>query len=214
VLVALAIAEVDHWRRLSATLRRLQDTTAQIRVRGAVVLLIGLCALATSLGLEVILGAFIAGALLTVVDRDEAMTHSALRGKLETVGFGVFIPVFFVTSGLRFDAAALADGSTLALVPLFLAALVVVRGVPALLYRSLLPPRRVLAAALMQATSLPFIVASTAIGRELGVVSGANQAALIAAGLVSVVVFPATGSALLAMRARPVAIPEPKGVLP
>ena len=214
MLVALAIAEVDHSRRLRATLRRLQDTTAQIRVRGAFLLLIGLTALATTLGLEVILGAFIAGAVLTVVDRDEAMTHPGLRRKLEAVGFGVFIPVFFVTSGLRFDAAALADASTLVLVPLFLAALVVVRGLPAIVYRSLLPRTRVIAAGLMQATSLPFIVASTAIGRELGVISAANQAALIAAGLVSVVLFPAAGSALLGMRERPAIVPQPKGVMP
>jgi Kef-type K+ transport system membrane component KefB len=213
VLVVLAIAEVDHSRRLRATLRRLQDTTAQIRVRGAFLLLIGLTALAANLGLEVILGAFIAGAVLTVVDRDETMTHPDLRRKLESIGFGVFIPVFFVTSGLRFDANALTDPSTLALVPLFLAALVLVRGLPALLYRSLLPPRRVLAAALMQATSLPFIVAATAIGRELHVVTAANQAALIAAGLVSVVLFPAAGASLLGMRARPSIVPQPKGAM-
>jgi Kef-type K+ transport system membrane component KefB len=209
VLVVLAIAEVDHSRRLRATLRRLQDTTAQIRVRGAFLLLIGLTALAASLGLEVILGAFIAGAVLTMVDRDETMTHPDLREKLDAIGFGVFIPVFFVTSGLRFDANALTDASTLALVPLFLAALMLVRGLPALLYRSLLPPRRVIAAGLMQATSLPFIVAATAIGRELHVVGAANQAALIAAGLVSVVLFPAAGASLLGMRARPAVVPQP-----
>jgi Kef-type K+ transport system membrane component KefB len=213
VLVVLAIAEVDHSRRIRATLRRLQDTTAQIRVRGAFLLLIGLTALAASLGLEVILGAFIAGAVLTLVDRDEAMTHPDLREKLDAIGFGVFIPVFFVTSGLRFDANALTDPSTLALVPLFLAALVVVRGLPALLYGSLLPRREVLAAGLMQATSLPFIVAATAIGRELHVVSAANQAALIAAGLVSVVLFPAAGASLLGMRTRPAIVPQPKGVM-
>jgi Kef-type K+ transport system membrane component KefB len=214
VLVVLAIAEVDHSRRLRATLRRLQDTTAQIRVRGAFLLLIGLTALAASLGLEVILGAFIAGAVLTMVDRDETMTHPDLREKLDAIGFGVFIPVFFVTSGLRFDANALTDASTLALVPLFLAALMLVRGLPALLYRSLLPPRRVIAAGLMQATSLPFIVAATAIGRELHVVGAANQAALIAAGLVSVVLFPAAGASLLGMRARPAIVPQPKGAMP
>jgi Kef-type K+ transport system membrane component KefB len=74
VLVALAIAGIEHSRRLSDVLRRLQDTTAQIRIRGAFVLLIGLVALATELGLEVILGAFIAGAIVSLVDRDRAMT--------------------------------------------------------------------------------------------------------------------------------------------
>jgi Kef-type K+ transport system membrane component KefB len=197
VLVALAIAEVEHSRRIRETIQRLQDTTAQIRVRGAFVLMIGLVALATQLGLEVILGAFIAGAILTLIDRDEMMTHPEFRRKLEAAGFGIFIPVFFVTSGVRYDLNALGSVSTLVHVPIFLAALVLVRGLPALLYRSIVPPGRTLVSALLQATSLPFIVAATAIGTSIGVVSAANAAALIAAGLLSVVLFPATALTLL-----------------
>ena len=118
---------------IRADLLRLQDTTAQIRVRGAVVLLVGFAAIADRLGLETILGAFIAGAVLSLVDRDEQMTHPQFRRKLEAVGFGVFIPVFFVTSGVNFDVDALvASASNVLMVPIFLAALVVVRGVPAL----------------------------------------------------------------------------------
>jgi Kef-type K+ transport system membrane component KefB len=198
VLVALAIAGIEHSHRLSDVLRRLQDTTAQIRIRGAFVLLIGLVALATELGLEVILGAFIAGAIVSLVDRDRAMTHPDFRGKLEAAGFGIFIPVFFVTTGVRYDLDALtADASTLLHVPVFLAALVAVRGLPALLYRPVIPRDRLAVAVLMQATSLPFIVAATAVGLALDVVSPANAAALIAAGLLSVVVFPAVSLSLL-----------------
>jgi Kef-type K+ transport system membrane component KefB len=198
VFVALAIAGIEHSRRLSEVLRRLQDTTAQIRIRGAFVLLIGLVALATELGLEVILGAFIAGAIVSLVDRDRAMTHPDFRGKLEAAGFGIFIPVFFVTTGVRYDLDALtADASTLLHVPVFLAALVAVRGLPALLYRPVIPRDRLAVAVLMQATSLPFIVAATAVGLALDVVSPANAAALIAAGLLSVVVFPAVSLSLL-----------------
>jgi Kef-type K+ transport system membrane component KefB len=197
VLVALAIAEVEHSRRIRETLQRLQDTTAQIRVRGAFVLMIGLVALATQLGLEVILGAVIAGAILTLIDRDEMMSHPDFRRKLEAAGFGVFIPVFFVTSGVRYDLNALGSASTLVHVPIFLAALFLARGVPALLYRSIVPPGRTMVSALLQATSLPFIVAATAIGTSIGVISSANAAALIAAGLLSVVLFPATALTLL-----------------
>ena len=71
------------------------------------VLLVGFAAIAESLGLEAILGAFIAGAILSLLDRDEAMTHPEFRRKLEAVGFGFFIPVFFVTSGVRYDLDAL-----------------------------------------------------------------------------------------------------------
>jgi Kef-type K+ transport system membrane component KefB len=189
--VGLAIAGAERIEPLRATLRRLQDTTAQIRVRGALVLLVGLTALASELGLEIILGAFLAGAVVTLVDMDREMTHPLLRTKLDAIGFGVFIPVFFVTSGVRYDLDALLDSSqALATVPVFLAALLLVRGLPALLYRPLVGTR-VLPAALLQATSLPFIVASTAIGLELGVVDPAGAAALVAAGLLSVVLFPA-----------------------
>jgi len=201
-VVVLGAALAGHWARFSAALLRLQDSTAQIRVRGAFLLLVGFAALAQQLGLEVILGAFIAGMLLTIVDQDRAMTHPDFRRKLEAVGYGVLIPIFFVTSGLRFDLDALAaDASALAKVPLFVAALLVARAVPAVLYRRVLPERSDIAAAgLLQATSLPFIVAATAIGLELGLLSAASAAGLVAAGLLSVLLFPLLALGLLSAR--------------
>ena len=110
----------------------------------------------------------------------------------------MFIPVFFVTSGLQFDLAALlANPSTILRVPLFLAALLLVRGVPALLYRPLVGLRRSIPAGLLQATSLSFIVAATQMGRELGLLTKATGAALIAAGLFSVLTFPVLALTLL-----------------
>jgi Kef-type K+ transport system membrane component KefB len=198
-VVYLAVRGGEHSMRLRDDLLRLQDSTAQIRVRGAVVLLVAFAAVAEALGLEVILGAFAAGALLSLLDRDEMMTHAAFRTKLEAIGFGLFIPVFFITSGLRFDLAALfASGSTIAMVPIFLVVLLVVRGLPAvLLYRSVVTRRQAIVAGLFQATSLPFIVAGTAIGLELGLIDAAGSAALVASGLLSVVIFPALGLGLL-----------------
>ena len=128
--------------RISKALVRLQDTTAQIRVRGAFVLLTAFVVLAEKLGLEAILGAFVAGAVLKLVDTDRAMTHPQFRRKLEAAGFGVFVPFFFVTSGVRFNLDALfASGSTIARVPIFVVALLAARGVPALLYRRTLGER-------------------------------------------------------------------------
>ena len=203
VVVAIALTRTERSMRLSTVLLRLQDTTAQIRVRGAFVLLVAFAAFAERLGLEVILGTFIAGAILALVDRDQMMTHGQFRTKLEAVGFGIFIPIFFVTSGIRFDLAALlAHPSTIVLVPVFLVALLVIRGVPALLYRPLVGGRRTIVAGLLQATSLPFIVAASQIGLELGVLSQATAAALIATGLLSVLVFP-LGALLLLRGAQP-----------
>jgi Kef-type K+ transport system membrane component KefB len=207
--VFFAVKGAERSRRLREDLVRLQDTTAQIRVRASLVLLVGFAALAESLGLEVILGAFIAGAIVSLVDRDRAMTHPEFRRKLEAVGFGFFIPAFFVTSGVRFDLGALtASASNLLMVPVFLAALLLARGVPAIVYRGALGARQTAIAGLMQATSLPFIVAATAIGRELDLIDAAASAAMIGAGLLSVLLFP-LGSLLLLRRERVPADAEP-----
>jgi Kef-type K+ transport system membrane component KefB len=133
-----------------------------------------------------------------LLDKDEAMTHPEFRRKLEAVGFGIFIPVFFVTSGVNYDLdALLSSASNVLMVPIFLAALVAARGLPALLYRRLLDNRHTMIAGLMQATSLPFIVAAVAIGEDLDLVSAAEGAALVGAGLLSVLLFPLIGLGLL-----------------
>ena len=198
IAIGLALAEVEQSSRLSSALVRLQDSSAQIRVRGALVLLIGLVVIAQLFGLEVILGAFFAGAVLKLLDRDEMMTHTGFHTKLQAVGFGVFIPFFFVTSGMQLDVRAfLSGGAALALVPVFLLALLLARGLPAALYRPMVGDRRSLAAGLLQATSLPFIVTATGIGTELGILSPAIGAAMVVAGLLSVVLFPLGALTLL-----------------
>jgi Kef-type K+ transport system membrane component KefB len=186
------------WNRLSDVLARLQDTTAQIRVRGAALLLVSLVAIAERFGLETILGAFIGGVILTLVDRDAALTHPQFRVKLEAIGFGLFIPVFFVASGIKFNLGALlASPSSLLQVPIYLFALLAVRGLPAGLYLSLLGTRRSIAAGLFQATSLSFIVASVQIGMELKVLTEATSAALVASALLSVLIFPLSAGLVL-----------------
>jgi len=208
--IGLAVSGVEHSMRISAALVRLQDTTAQIRVRGAFVLLAAFVVLADKLGLEAILGAFMAGAVLKLVDRDQAMTHPQFRRKLEAAGFGVFVPFFFVASGLKFDLHALfASGSAIARVPIFLVVLLAARGLPALLYRRLVGARRSVAAGLLQATSLGFFVVAGEIGMELGLISRATGAALIAAGLLSVLLFPLGALVLLRDGREPQASPSP-----
>ena len=121
--VGVAVLGVEHLMRISAALERLQDTTAEIRIRAAFLLLVLFAVLADRLGLEAILGAFLAGAIVKLVDRDEAMTHPEFRQKLEAVGYGVFVPVFFVATGVRFELNALfASPTNLARVPVFLTA--------------------------------------------------------------------------------------------
>ncbi|HEX2297236.1 MAG TPA: cation:proton antiporter [Pseudonocardiaceae bacterium] len=198
LVLVLALLQAGRSMRTLRVFRMLSDTTAQIRIRFATLLLIAFVALAEGLGFEAILGAFLAGAVLRLLDLDAATVHPHTELKLDAIGYGFVIPVFFVTSGVLFDAQALfASPSTLLQVPLFLAALFAARALPALLYRPRLGTRRTVAAAFLQATSLPLIVAAVQIGERLGALPAASGAALIAAGLVSVLVFPAIALAVL-----------------
>ncbi len=194
---AVALSVTGRSMRLGDLLTRLQDTTAEIRVRAVVVLLIAFVALAEEFGLESILGAFLAGAVVAVIDKDTA-SHPQLRTKLDAIGYGFVIPVFFVASGMRLDLRGLLDDpAAMARVPLLLLALLVVRGVPALLFARQIGRRGAMAAGLLQATSLPFIVTATQIGVLTGRMDPVTAAALSCAGLLSVLLFPAAALALL-----------------
>ncbi len=206
--LGLALFGVRESQRVRAVLTRLQDTTAQIRVRIAVVLFVAFAALAGVLGFEAVLGAFVAGAILKLVDRDAQMAHPHTSIKLQALGFGFLIPVFFVASGLSFDLhSLLTSASTLALVPLFLASQLVIRGVPAVLFAGPLERDwgRVAAAGLFSATSISTPVFASMIGLELGIITGGIAAALVASGLLSTLLFPALALTLLsrATRIRP-----------
>jgi Kef-type K+ transport system membrane component KefB len=196
-VTAAVVARAGRVMRLGDILVRLQDTTAEIRVRAAVVLLVAFTALAEHAGLESILGAFLAGVVVGMVDRDSS-SHPAFRTKLEALGFGFVIPVFFVSSGARLDLdGLLAQPSALVRVPVLLLVLLVMRGAPALLQVRRLGGRSAAAVALLQATSLPFIVAAVQIGMELDRISPVTGAAMVTAGLLSVLVFPVVALGLL-----------------
>lgn len=191
-LIVAAAVGFGRWPWLTDVLDRLADTSAQIRIRLAMVLVVGLSAMALHLGFEAILGAFIAGAVLRLVDPDADRSHPRFHMKLSGLGYGFLVPVFFVASGIEFNLGVLfEDPWTVLRVPMFLVALLLVRGLPALLYRAAgLSWSDVAAGALLQATSLPVIVAATTIGLKLGAIRPENASALVAAGLLSVVIFP------------------------
>ena len=194
-VAGLAIART--WRSpwLSDALDRLDDTSAQLRVRAAIVVLVVFVTLAAHLGVEAILGAFVAGALLRAADRDRERTHFGT--KLEAIGFGFLVPIFFVASGIRFDLdALLGRASALVWVVCFLLGLLVVRALPSLLYRPQFGHRRAAVGGVLQATSLSFPVVAAHIGQEIGQLDAETGAALVAAGLLSVVLFPAVALAL------------------
>jgi Kef-type K+ transport system membrane component KefB len=199
--VGVVLAGARGSARLKSAVERMHRTSAQIAVRIAFLVLALLVFMAEEFGLEVVLGAFLAGAMVSLLDRERAVRSSGLQEKLEGIGFGIFIPIFFVVSGARLDLDSLFSSfETVVLVPLTVVALLIVRAVPALLYRRFLPPRQVVSAGLLQATSLSFVVAATQIGVEQGKLDEAAAAGLVAGGAISVLLFPAVALRVLGAR--------------
>ena len=188
-LVALVLAlapRVLHGRRLAHIVAEGADTTGQTTLRWSVLLLLGLLVLAGEFGLDVVLGAFLAGAVLRRWAPGEAHSFEA---KLDALGYGFFIPVFFVSAGMGVDLASIREAPGRMLV--FLALLLAVRGLPVLfVYRRALALRERTQLMLCTATTLPLIVALTQIGLANGTMLSENAAALVGAGVLSVLFFP------------------------
>lgn len=198
VLIALACAALFLRIRpphVVDVLSRGLMSTNQLPIRMSMLLLGGLVVLADVLGLDILLGAFAAGTLVGLVARGPGT--EAFHTKLDAIGFGFLIPIFFVTSGAAMDLPALfASANSIARVPLFLLLLLVARGAPALLYRNELDARDQRLLALFSATSLPLIVVITEVGKTSGKMQSANAAALVGAGILSVLIFPLIGLTL------------------
>ncbi|NLE22331.1 MAG: cation:proton antiporter [Actinobacteria bacterium] len=179
-----------------AIFRRLDDTSSQVRVRLAIVVLLAAAVVASAFGFEAILGTFLAGAIFAVVIRGWHDLET-FRKKIDAVGFGFFVPVFFVVSGMRLDLQALLGWLEIGTVLVLLLVLLVVRALPVLLYRRYLTDREALASGLLQATNLSFVVVAVTVGEGIGAITYSGGTALIAAGLLSAVIFPPLAHALL-----------------
>jgi Kef-type K+ transport system membrane component KefB len=173
------------------------ETSSQLAVRLAVVLVFALVALAAQLGLDLLLGGFVAGMITRIALRGREVT--VFDSKLNAVGYGLLIPFFFITSGMAFDLDALTSSvGALLKVPMFVTLFLIVRGVPAmLLYRSELDLRDRFALAVYSATELPLVVAITTLAVEDGHMRASTAAALVGAAILSTLIFP-----LLAARIR------------
>ncbi|WP_201845360.1 cation:proton antiporter [Myceligenerans indicum] len=176
-------------RLVTATL----GTSSQVAVRLCVFLVILLFAIAEWLGLDPVLGAFTAGLLVHIFLESSDATETRIVGsRLEGIGFGFLIPIFYVVTGVGLDVRSLfSDPRVLVTIPVFLVLLLVVRGVPTYLFhRQVLPRREVLALSTMAATGLPLIVVITTAGVAGGALEKAQAAALVFSGVLSVLVFP------------------------
>jgi Kef-type K+ transport system membrane component KefB len=181
--------------RIRAIIRQGQRATAQTGLRWSVVLLLGLLALAERFGLDVVLGAVLAGMVLRTWLRREDVDVHPLEEKLNVVGYGIFIPIFFVTSGMTLDVPAMVKNPLRVLA--FLVLLLVVRGLPSLvIYRKALPWSQRLQMIFITATTLPLLIALAEIGLQDGVMLQSNAAAMVGAGVLSVLIYPAVAVGL------------------
>jgi Kef-type K+ transport system membrane component KefB len=188
--------------------------SSQLPIRLTLLFMLALAAIANSFGIDVLLGAFAAGVVVRIAaakhddEEDETDASSIFGFKLEGIGFGMLVPIFFVVSGTRIDLKALfSQPSSALVVPGFLLLMLVVRAIPTfLVYRKGLERGQRRALAVMSATGLPLIVVITTIATENDYLSSADAAAMVAAGMLSVVILPAVSIALLGRvrEARPI----------
>jgi Kef-type K+ transport system membrane component KefB len=194
IVVFVAVSQGGRNRRLNEALTRLRESSAQIQTRADLALVAIVVGITSQLGLESILAAFTVGVIRGMTEeRDEGSQQ-----KREAVALGIFVPFFFVSSGLNFqlDELFATVGGVIRL-PVFVLALLAVHVIPALLYRRTMGTRMALAAGLLQATSFSFLIVATQIGLKLHVMVQATATALVGAGLISVVAFPAIAFAIL-----------------
>jgi Kef-type K+ transport system membrane component KefB len=207
VLLGLALSRVRRLKALDGVLERLSDQSAQLRVRAALTLALACGVLAYRFGFASILGAFAAGLLVRLIEISGRTPHPQFQVKLDGIGFGFLIPIFFIATGVAYPLRALlASPGAIAVLPLFLVALLLVRGVPALMYRRLAGTRRAGAAGLLQATTLTFVIVATQIGIATGKTTPTAAASLLAAGLLSAALFPGAALRLLSPRAKTIAV--------
>jgi len=197
-IVGFALARIVQLPSVWSTLDRFADTSSQLNVRAVVLVLLLFLALADGLGFEAILGSFVGGVILRVLDRGNHLEDVKLKSKIDAIGYGFFIPVFFVTSGIKVDARALFEQPwSLLFIPAFLVAMLIARGVPSLWLGGGFTRKEKVAAGLLAATNLSIPVVVVSVATEVGKIDSASAAALIVAGVVSVVLLPPIANALL-----------------
>jgi Kef-type K+ transport system membrane component KefB len=181
-------------RRLAAVMAAGEHLSSQTTLRWSVVLLLAMLAFAARFGLDIVLGAFLAGVVLRQWSPGDVRQ---LETKLDAVGYGVFIPVFFVSSGMGLDVLSMVEAPLRVLA--ILALLLIVAGLPAwVVYRTALTGIERVQMALLTATTLPLLVALTHVGLANGTMHPENASALVGAGVASVLIFPAVAVALRA----------------
>ena len=208
LVIAYAIAVLPgrvRATRIGQIILRGEHATSQTTLRLSIALLFVLLLAASDLGFDNVLGAFVAGMVLR---RWSPGRVDLLEAKLDAVGYGFFIPIFFVYSGMTLDVEAIIANPAPMLV--FFAVMFAVRGLPALFwYRRELPRIERVQLVFITATALPLLIALTAVGVANGTMTTAAQAGVIGAGVLSVLVFPLVAVGLQQRKTAATPHPDP-----
>jgi Kef-type K+ transport system membrane component KefB len=191
--VIVAILAVRSSGQAFTLFERTIEKSSQLAVRWIVVLVFALAELAYELGLDLLLGGFAAGLITRQVLKERELP--GFDSKLTGVAFGVFVPFFFVVSGMQLDVDAMFSSvSSVLKIFLFFALFLVVRGTPALLlYRGVLGARDRVSLALFTSTQLPLVLAITTIAQQTGHMRSSTAASLVGAAVLSTLVYPILG---------------------
>jgi Kef-type K+ transport system membrane component KefB/Trk K+ transport system NAD-binding subunit len=202
VLIAVFIVtfKLGTWAKtipfIPRIIEELGHATAQIEVRGAFAIMIALVVLSDALGVELILGAFLAGVIISlIIGRGETQLHQ----KLDAIGYGFFIPIFFITVGAQFDLGSIIESpSIIILMPILLISTYAVKIIPSLLFTLSQPFREALAAGALLSSRMSLIIAASAIAFELGIVTQAVNSTIILVAIIT-----CTASPLIFNRLKP-----------
>jgi Kef-type K+ transport system membrane component KefB len=202
--VGVAVFAVRSSDRAFPLFEQTLESSSQLAVRWIVALIFALAFLAFRLGLDLLLGGFAAGLITRQVLKTRELP--AFDSKLTAVAFGLFVPFFFVASGMSLNLPALFAGpSGVVKMGAFFLLFLVVRGTPALvLYRGVLDARERAALALMSSTQLPLVLAITTLATRTGHMRTSTAAALVGAAVLSTLVYPMLG---LRLRGDPLVLP-------
>ena len=174
----------NRWEFFRRTIEELSSATAQIKVRAAFTIMLLFVVLSETIGTEIILGAFLAGAIVSLLKRPE---DESLEHELNAIGFGFFIPIFFIMVGVDFNLAALTDSpQALVLAPLLILAALVVKFAPALVFKLAYSWRQALGAGTILSSRLSLIIAASAIGLRLEIISESVNSAIVLVSLITV----------------------------
>ncbi len=210
-VLALALLRLSAVDALRQALAQRVGGATQLGVRLTVLVMVGFAALSQVVGLEAILGSFVAGVAVSAIS-DRAQGTGVTRMKVEVIGFGLLVPIFFVIAGVKFDLAALASSAAdLVLVPVLLVAMIATRALPTLLFGRMLTKAEVLASGLLLSTKLTFVVAVVQVASAAGQIRPATASALITAAIITVVTLPTAAAWMLSRRPGPEHLPARYG---